>query len=66
MLSETACRYCERRAELMVRTIPFCTRHLEKLLTHVGGFQAIKNVSALPIQLAADKLLQPVARSTFH
>ncbi len=66
MLSERACRYCDRPAELTVRTIPFCARHLGRLLTHVGGYQAIKGVSALPIQLAADKLLQPAAGGPFH
>lgn len=66
MASTLACRYCGHRAEVMLRTIPFCGLHLERLLSYVGGFRAVKDVSMMPIMLAADKLLQPTAASRLN
>lgn len=66
MQSSLACRYCQRHAEVFLRTIPFCSQHLQRLLSYVGGFSAVKDVSAMPIMLAADKLLQPGAAPTLH
>ncbi len=66
MQSILACRYCGKHAEVLLRTIPFCSQHLERLLSYVGGFGAVKDVSAAPIMLAADKLLQPSVSPTLH